>query len=202
MKFPALLLGFLLVCSLGIAGYIHSRRKLELHLNKQASFLDIKFRVTRDVLGEYKEQFIQSNTQLEKSTTEVDTLTKDLTQVKSLAAQKTSDFDICKGHKKQYTDEIAASESETKHIQDELVKAKNHWEADVAFLKKQLEQESTLCKYIDKASEEGKKLCNIIEEPPKPKEPQADKANPEEKPEELKPEEKKGDAEQPKVNVQ
>lgn len=97
MKFPALLLGFVLVCCLGIAGYIHNRRKRELHLNKQASFLDIKFRVTGDVLGEYEDQLIQSNTEIEKTKKELDTLTKDVSEVKTLLAQKKSDADTCKG---------------------------------------------------------------------------------------------------------
>lgn len=99
MKFPALLLGFVLVCSLGIAGYIHSRRRQELQLNKQASFLDIKFRVTRDVLGEYQDQLIQSNTQVENTKKEVDTLTKDLSEVKTVIEQKKNDAATCKGDK-------------------------------------------------------------------------------------------------------
>lgn len=47
---------------------------------------------------------------------------------------------------------------------DELVKEKSQWETEVATLKKQLEQQSTLCKYIDKTSDEGKwvNLCNRI----------------------------------------
>ncbi|CAM4698150.1 hypothetical protein PO909_009043 [Leuciscus waleckii] len=196
MKFPALLLGFVLVCSLGIAGYIHSKRKQELHLNKQASFLDIKFRVTGDVLGEYEDQLIQSNTEIEKTKKELDTLTKDVSKVKTLEAQKKSDADNCKGDKKRLTDEIAASDSEKKHIGDEFVKEKPHWETEVATLKKQLEQESTLCKYIDKTSEEGRKLCNIIEEPQKAKEPVANQPNPEEKKVEV------PEAEQPKVKVE
>jgi len=99
MKFPAFLLGFVLVCCLGIAGYIHTRRKRELHLNKQASFLDIKFRVTRDVLGEYEDQLNMSNAEIEKIKKEVDALTKDVSQVKTLVAQKKSDVDNCKGDK-------------------------------------------------------------------------------------------------------
>uniref|UniRef100_A0A672PQT3 Uncharacterized protein n=1 Tax=Sinocyclocheilus grahami TaxID=75366 RepID=A0A672PQT3_SINGR len=120
MKFPALLLAFFLVCSLGIAGYIHSRRKQEMQLSKQASFQDIKFRVTRDVLGEYQDQLIQSNTLLKKTKTEVDTLTKDLSVAKTFVEKKTSEVDACKGDQKRKTDEIAAAESEKKHIQSEF----------------------------------------------------------------------------------
>jgi len=78
---------------------IHTRRKRELHLNKQASFLDIKFRVTRDVLGEYEDQLNMSNAEIEKIKKEVDALTKDVSQVKTLVAQKKSDVDNCKGDK-------------------------------------------------------------------------------------------------------
>lgn len=99
MKFPALLLGFVLVCSLGIAGYVHTRRKRETQLSKQASFLDIKFRVTRDVLGEYEEQLIQSNTLLGKTKNEVDSLTKDLSVAKTFVEKKQGDIAACKGDK-------------------------------------------------------------------------------------------------------
>lgn len=99
MKFPALLLGFLLVCSLGIAGYIHTTRKQETHLSKQASFLDIKFRVTRDVLGEYQDQLIQMKTLIEKTKKEVDSLTKDLSIAKTFAEKKKGDIATCKGDK-------------------------------------------------------------------------------------------------------
>lgn len=99
MKFPALLLGFSLVCCVLIAGYIHSKRKQEIHLNKQASFLNIKFRVTRDVLGEYQEQMSQTALQLEKTKKEVDTVTKELSDVKSLVEKKKKEVDSCKGDK-------------------------------------------------------------------------------------------------------
>lgn len=199
MKFPALLLGFVLVCSMVIAGYIHTRRKQETHLSKQASFIDIKFRVTRDVLGEYQDQLIQSSILLEKTKKEVDSLTKDLSVAKTFAEKKKSDIATCKGDKKQVTDEIAAAESEKKHIQSEFVKEKSHWGIEVESLKKQMEQLSTLCKYIDKTSEEGRKLCKITEEPQqpeaKPKEMQAEKPKPEE-PKAEEPKDKK-----PKVDV-
>uniref|UniRef100_A0A8C1TZG2 Zgc:174935 n=1 Tax=Cyprinus carpio TaxID=7962 RepID=A0A8C1TZG2_CYPCA len=190
MKFAVVLLAFFLVCSLCIAGYIHSRRKQEMQLSKQASFQDIKFRVTRDVLEEYQDQLTQSNTLLKNTKTEVDTLTKDLSVAKTFVEKKKGDVDTCKGDKKRLTDEIAAAESETKHIQSEFPSLCLHF---------------TLCKYIDKTSEEGKKLCNITEEPQqpeaKPKESQAENPKAEEpKAEQPKPEEPK--AEQPKVDVQ
>lgn len=99
MKFPALLLSFTLVCCVVIAGYIHSKRKQEIHLNKQASFLNIKFRVTRDVLGEYKDQLSQSFVLLEKTKKEVDVISKELTDVKSLVERKKKEVDACKGDK-------------------------------------------------------------------------------------------------------
>lgn len=194
MKFPALLLSFLLVCSLGIAGYIYTRRKQVTQLSKQASFLDIKFRVTRDVLGEYQDQLIQSKTLIDKTKKEVDSLTKDLSVAKTFAEKKKGDIATCKGDKKRFTDEIAAAESEKKHIQSEFAKEKSHWGVEVESLKNKMEQLSTLCKYIDKTSEEGKKLCKITEEPQQP-EAKA-KEMQEEKP---KAEEPK--AEQPKVDV-
>ncbi|KAK2903340.1 hypothetical protein Q8A67_008053 [Cirrhinus molitorella] len=163
--------------SLGIAGYIHTRRKQETQLSKQASFLDIKFRVTRDVLGEYQDQMTQSITLMERTKKEVDTLTKDLSVAKTFVEKKKSDVATCRGDRKRLTDEIAAATSENKHIQSEFVKEKTQWASELASLKRQLEQQSTLCKYIDKNSEEGRKLCNISEEPqkPKPNEPNVEK---------------------------
>ncbi|XP_073704008.1 uncharacterized protein [Garra rufa] len=175
MKFPALLLGFVLVCSLGIAGYIHTRRKQETQLSKQASFLDIKFRVTRDVLAEYQDQLTQSSTLMEKTKKEMDTLAKDLSVAKTFVEKKRGDVATCKGDRKRLTDEIAAATSEKKHIQSEFVKEKTQWASEFESLKRQFERESTLCKYIDKNSEEGRKLCNISEEPQKPKEKNVEK---------------------------
>lgn len=184
MKFAVVLLAFFLVCSLCIAGYIHSRRKQEMQLSKQASFQDIKFRVTRDVLEEYQDQLTQSNTLLKNTKTEVDTLTKDLSVAKTFVEKKKGDVDTCKGDKvrclmfcfcalnyfyihhihlrpyiiasnpvpqmqvyiitrdyynlssifllqKRLTDEIAAAESETKHIQSEFPSLCLHlWQED------------------------------------------------------------------------
>ncbi|KAL1259144.1 hypothetical protein QQF64_009721 [Cirrhinus molitorella] len=189
--------------SLGIAGYIHTRRKQETQLSKQASFLDIKFRVTRDVLGEYQDQMTQSITLMERTKKEVDTLTKDLSVAKTFVEKKKSDVATCRGDRKRLTDEIAAATSENKHIQSEFVKEKTQWASELASLKRQLEQQSTLCKYIDKNSEEGRKLCNISEEPqkPKPNEPNVEKPKAEvPKAEEPKAEEPK--AEQPKKDVE
>ncbi|RXN33371.1 pollen-specific leucine-rich repeat extensin 1 [Labeo rohita] len=194
--------------SLGFAGYIHSRRKQETQLSKQASFLDIKFRVTRDVLGEYQDQMVQSNTLMEKTKKELDTLTKDLSVAKTFIDKKKSDVASCKGDRKRLTDEIAASDSEKKHIQSEFVKEKSQWATEFESLKRQLELQSTLCKYIDKNSEEGRKLCHISEEPqkPKPKEIPAEKPKAEEpKAEEPKAEEPnavESNAEQPKEHVE
>lgn len=99
MKFPALLLGFMLVSCLAIAGYIHSKRNQEIHLKKQAAFLNIKFRVTRDVLGEYQDQLSQSAVVLGNTKKDLDALTKELSGVKSLSQKKTKEAETCKGDK-------------------------------------------------------------------------------------------------------
>ncbi|XP_051574895.1 translation initiation factor IF-2-like [Myxocyprinus asiaticus] len=210
MKLPFLLLGFALVCSMGITGYIHFRRKQEIHLNKQASFLDIKFRVSRDVLGEYQDQLIQSNSLLDKIKQEVDNLSKELSEAKTLVGKKIAEVDTCKGDKKRITDEIAASQTEKTNNQNEIVKEKSQWIEEISSLKRQMQEYSSLCDYIDKTSEEGRKLCGISEQPkpksveqkeaeePKAEEPKAEEPKAEEpKAEEPKAEEPK--AEEPKA---
>ncbi|KAA0702997.1 hypothetical protein E1301_Tti010895 [Triplophysa tibetana] len=202
MKFPALLLGFALVCSVVIAGYIHSKRNQEIHLKKQASFLNIKFRVTRDVLGEYQDQVSQSAVTLEKTKKEVDALAKELSGVKSLSEKKTKEADTCKADKKKISDDIAATESEKKSDQNTFIKERLLWADEGAALKKKASETSKLCAYIDKNSVEARKLCGMSELP-KPQEPKVEQPKPEEpKPEEPKaephkPEEPKAEAPKP-----
>ncbi|KAI7806870.1 hypothetical protein IRJ41_013440 [Triplophysa rosa] len=192
MKFPALLLGFALVCCVIIAGYIHSKRKQEIHLNKQASFLNIKFRVTRDVLGEYQDQLSQSAVMLEKTKKEVNALTKELSGVKSLVEKKMKEVETCKGDQKQISDDVAATESEKKSDQNEFIRERLLWADEEATLKKKAIETSKLCAYIDKNSVEEPKV-----EQPKPQEPKVEQPKPEEpKVEQLKPQEPK--VEQPK----
>ncbi|XP_051999640.1 uncharacterized protein LOC127655722 isoform X2 [Xyrauchen texanus] len=168
MKLSALLLGFVLVCCLVIAGYIHSTRKQEIYLNKKASFLDIKFRVTRDVLGEYQDQLTQSNSLLKKLEQDVVNLTKEISETKTFAGKKKTEVETCKGQKKQITNEIAATLSEKTNEQNEFVKEKSRWVEEISSLKRQTQVYSRICDYIDKTSAEGRKLCGLSEQP-KPK---------------------------------
>ncbi|XP_051577844.1 uncharacterized protein LOC127454583 isoform X2 [Myxocyprinus asiaticus] len=200
MKVLALLLVFVLVCSLVIAGYIHSTRKKEIYLNKQASFLDIKFRVTRDVLGEYQDQLTQSNSLLKKLKQDVVNLTKELSGTKTLVGKKKTEVETCKGQKKQITNEIAATKSEKTNEQNEFVKEKSRWVKEISSLKRQTQEYSRLCDYIDKTSVEGRKLCGLSELPkPKlvePKEAEQPKA---EQPKAEQPKAEQPKAEQPKA---
>ncbi|XP_055066316.2 uncharacterized protein [Misgurnus anguillicaudatus] len=207
MKFPAVLLGIALVCCLGIAGYIHNKRKHEIHLSKQASFLDIKFRVTRDVLGEYQEQLAQSTSLLEKTKKEVEDVTKELSDAKTLLENKKSELETCDTDKKRMTLEGNVAKSEKTSVQSEFLREKVRWSDEVGFLKKELEGRSKLCKYIDIYSEEARSLCGIVGEPPKPKveepkpeAPKAEQPKPEApKAEEPKPEAPKAEQPQPEA---
>ncbi|XP_030640337.1 uncharacterized protein zgc:174935 [Chanos chanos] len=183
MKYPMLLLALVILASLGLAAYIQSRRKLEMQLAKQASFQDIKYRVTRDVLGEYHDQVVRTNSLADKTKAQVEELNAQVAEVQEKADKKKEEMDACNGEKKRITDEMAASETEKTNAQKEFEKEKARWTEEMAKLKQEKEQRSKVCDYIKKDSSEGRTLCG---DPPV----QA------EKPEEKKAESKK--EEQPK----
>lgn len=97
MKCQGLLLSLLVVGSLGIAGYIHNKRKEELKLAKHASFQNVKHRVTRDVLKEYTTHVVESTSLLDKTKKQIQDLGAEVATAQEAADAKKAEADTCTG---------------------------------------------------------------------------------------------------------
>ncbi|XP_036440801.1 uncharacterized protein zgc:174935 [Colossoma macropomum] len=161
MRSQALLLTVLVVCSLGLAGYIHHKKKEEVKLAKHASFQNVKHRVTSDVLREYMTHVVESNSLLDKTKKQITDLTAEVKEAQEAADAKRGVVETCTGDLKRVTDEIAAIDTEKNNADEEFKKKKASLQEQMDNLKKEVEQHSKVCDYIKKDSAEGRKLCGM-----------------------------------------
>ncbi|KAJ8354704.1 hypothetical protein SKAU_G00222710 [Synaphobranchus kaupii] len=147
---------------------MYLKRNDEMNIAKKASFMDIKVRVTSDVLGEYKMEVDKLQKRLDEGTKEVAALNLALQTGQTEDKEKNAELVSCQKHLKTVKDEITATETDMKKFQDQSGKEKAAWTKEVAELKQQLAKKSEVCAYVKKDSAEGMKLCdNPIPEPPK-----------------------------------
>ncbi|KAI4877321.1 hypothetical protein NFI96_017305 [Prochilodus magdalenae] len=159
MKFQVFLVATLLVCSLGLAGYIHNKKDEEFKLAKHASFQNVKHRVTGDVLKEYMTHVVESSSLLDKTKKQIEDLKVEVTGAQEGADGKRAEAETCTGELKRMTDEVASIDTEKANADGEFQKKKGSLQEQIANLKKEIEQPSKVCDYIKKDSAEGKKLC-------------------------------------------
>uniref|UniRef100_A0A3B1K8L4 Zgc:174935 n=1 Tax=Astyanax mexicanus TaxID=7994 RepID=A0A3B1K8L4_ASTMX len=189
MRCQVLLMALLVVCSLGLAGYIHNKRKEELKLAKHASFQNVKNRVTKDVLKEYQNQAVETSNLLDSTKKQLNDLKAELTAAQVAADTKKAAADTCTGDLKRITDEIAAIDTQKANTEGEFQKKKASLQEQIANLKKASEERSKMCDYLKADSADGWKLCGI---------PNPPNVNPEEKKEEAKVEKKEETKEEKK----
>ncbi|XP_037393160.1 uncharacterized protein zgc:174935 [Pygocentrus nattereri] len=186
MRSQAFLLTVLVVCSLGLAGYVHHKRKEEVKLVKHASFQNVKHRVTSDVLREYMSHVVESNSLLDKTNKQIVDLTAEVKEAQEASDAKRGLVETCTGDLKHITDEIAGIDTEKNNADEEFKKKKANLQEQIGNLKKEVEQHSKVCDYIKKDSDEGRKLCGLEA---LPKEPVAKEDKKEEPPKDDKKEE-------------
>ncbi|KAK0147841.1 hypothetical protein N1851_012455 [Merluccius polli] len=200
-RFPSkmklnVLLVFSVLASLGSYCLMTRRKGEEERGDKVNRFQGIKIRVTADVLQEYRDELLKVGPRLEKVQAEVQAIEAEVAALLSQETEKKAQRDDCDNGKKKITDELASVEGELRSNTEEFTKQKTSWEAEVASLKKQKDEQSKLCDFIKKDVEMARKLCGM--EPLKPEEAKAEAPKPEEaKAEAPKPEEAKAEAPKP-----
>ncbi|XP_062848320.1 uncharacterized protein zgc:174935 [Trichomycterus rosablanca] len=161
MKLHIVLLVLLLGCSLGLMAYIQSKRKLEVQLNKTHYFEQIKHKVTNDVLVEFKDLLLDTGAQLESTKTQLEKLKVEVQEVQKVADMKKADVGTCNEELKKLQDQAVAASNEKTKTEADFKKKTGDWKAQKDQLKKEMQQHSIVCSYVDKTSPEGTKLCGI-----------------------------------------
>ncbi|XP_054904030.1 uncharacterized protein zgc:174935 [Poeciliopsis prolifica] len=168
---------------------------------KRSRFLDIKLRVSGDVIQEYQKEKIEREKQLEKAQGELKAMEDEVKVVRTKAEKAAGDLSGCEGSQKSGADQQAAEETNLGNLKGQTEKEKSEWNAELDRLKKQLTEKSPVCNFLKEYPDQIKTMCGIKEEPkPEPPKQEEKKAEPpkqeEKKAEPPKQEEKK--AEPPK----
>ncbi|KAG9345365.1 hypothetical protein JZ751_009912 [Albula glossodonta] len=98
MKVAALVIATSILTSVSLAVFIYMKKADEVSINKKAAFMDIKVRVTRDVLGEYQSDAEKLQKNLEAGTKEVEALNTALKAAETEAKEKKTELDNCQGN--------------------------------------------------------------------------------------------------------
>ncbi|KAG7469479.1 hypothetical protein MATL_G00129400 [Megalops atlanticus] len=169
MKLPILVMVASLLTSAVLAVFIFMKKKEMVLASKKSSFLDIKVRVTQDVLGEYQADVDKLQKQLDDSNGLVTELKTQMGAGEAEAKKLKTAVEACQGEKKKVNDEITSIDGEQNNVKAQFDKGKEAWTKEIGDLKQQMAQKSKVCAFVKKDSQEGNKLCgNTIPEAPKP----------------------------------
>lgn len=94
MRYLAVVLGTVL--TLGMVGFIYSRRNTELQLTKASYFDHVKHRVTSDVLKELQSNIAEAKTRLDQNKKQVEDLTTRIKAAQEAAGGKKAELNTCK----------------------------------------------------------------------------------------------------------
>ncbi|KAB5586833.1 hypothetical protein PHYPO_G00006040 [Pangasianodon hypophthalmus] len=176
MRYMAVLLGLMVAATVGLLGLIHSRRSMELQLNKASYFETVKHRVTNDVLKELKSSIVEANSRLDQTKKHVEELTKNVKAAQEVADGKKAELNTCNDELKQIKAGTDAIEAERNKSETEFQQKKATMMEQINNLKIEAEKRSKVCDYIIKTSVEGMKLCGIVPVLPAVEKPEAPKA--------------------------
>ncbi|KAL4646692.1 pollen-specific leucine-rich repeat extensin-like protein 1 [Arapaima gigas] len=163
MKWQGLLVISIILACAGLGLLIFQKREEELILLKNSSFLEIKVRVSTDVLSEYQDDVTTLQADLEVSKKQAEDLKTVAEKAQADYNAKKGQLDTCVGDMKRVTDETAAVENEKKNVEDWFNGEKGKWTQETDVLKKQLAEFSKLCNFVVKTSEEGMKLTRLYQ---------------------------------------
>ncbi|KAG7336039.1 hypothetical protein KOW79_000732 [Hemibagrus wyckioides] len=162
MKYLIVLLGLMVSLTLGILGVIHSRRTLEIQLNKTNYFENVKNKVTNDVLKESKNNIADANTRLELVQKSIQELTNKVKTAQEAADGAKTELNTCNNDLNQIKTQIGSLEADRKKSETEFQEKTASMTEQKNNLKTELEKRSKVCDYINKRSVEGMKLCGIV----------------------------------------
>ncbi|XP_061085820.1 uncharacterized protein zgc:174935 [Conger conger] len=175
MKVSAVIIVISAIISMALSVLMYLKRNDEAIMVKKSSFMDIKVRVTRDVLGEYQTEAEKMQTDLDEGTKEVQAQNLILQNGKAENKPKSDELAACHEELKKMREETTAERTELKAATEEDGKERAGWEKEIADLKQQLEQKSKVCDFVKKDSAEGMKLCGTpLPEPPKQEAPKVE----------------------------
>ncbi|KAA8591619.1 neurofilament medium polypeptide [Etheostoma spectabile] len=198
-----------LVVSVVLFGTIKIRQKEQDKEEKRNKFLDIKLRVTYDVLAEYQDDKTETEAKLEKTQSELKALTVDVNVAQAKVDKAKGEVDVCQGGQKLAKDGLGAVETESNNLKAEHDKEKTSWTTQLETQKQQLAAESAVCNFLKADAQIASNLCRRTVAPkpvapkaeaPKPEAPKAEAPKPEApKAEAPKPEAPKAEAPKPEA---
>ncbi|CAL1611136.1 unnamed protein product [Knipowitschia caucasica] len=178
-----LLIPFSVAVSVASLALMKFRVEEIIDVERRDKFLDVKLRVTDDVLNEYKKEKMDTMQKMEKQKLAQEELKKGIDQL--VPGEKKGEMDACSSAKKKVMDEMAILQAQQKTFQEDSTKEKTAWEAEIATLKEKLTAESPICQYL-KPGSSLPGTCPEKKEEPKPEPPKKEEIKEAPKPEEEK----------------
>ncbi|XP_034409581.1 neurofilament medium polypeptide isoform X1 [Cyclopterus lumpus] len=189
-----------LVVSVAMVAIVHIRKTEFNYEEKKSKFMEIKLRITNDVLQDRRTEELETKALLEKSQLEQIALQKEVNTLELKADETVAKSDACLGGKKSATDELASAETELQNLKAEYDKETTDLKNQLETLKRQQTERSAVCGFLKPGSHLASCGSEVIAEAPKPEGPKAEAPKPEEpkaeapKAEAPKPEEPKAEA--------
>ncbi|KAK3551238.1 hypothetical protein QTP70_013830 [Hemibagrus guttatus] len=162
MKYLIVLLGLIVALTLGLLAIIHSRRTLEIQLNKTSYFENVKNKVTNDMLKESKNNIAEANIRLAQTQKRIEGLTKEVKTAQEASDGKKTELNTCNNDLNQIKTQIGSLETQRNKSETEFQEKMASMKEQINKLKTELDKRSKVCDYINKRSVEGMKLCGIV----------------------------------------
>ncbi|XP_035477250.2 neurofilament heavy polypeptide [Scophthalmus maximus] len=156
-----------LVVSVALLGLMKFRQKDQDVEMKRNRFVNIKLRVSDDVLREYQRSRSETEESLAKITAEQKTLLVGASRRQVEVDEAKGKMDICRDTEKNAKNELESAQSEFNNFKAEADKDTSSWKTEVETLKQQLAEQSAICDFVKKDSQLGSKLCAGKVETPK-----------------------------------
>uniref|UniRef100_A0AAY4ADR2 Uncharacterized protein n=1 Tax=Denticeps clupeoides TaxID=299321 RepID=A0AAY4ADR2_9TELE len=172
MRLGDVLMGAMVLVSLGLAAFIHQRKKDDVVLFKQINFQHVKFKVSLDVLADYKDEADKVQRNLEQLRTVVKEKNIKIVSDQVGVDKLKKELEECAGIAKHNGDGVAVLETEQKSVSSGFLVKKEDWTNEITSLKTEITQRSKLCDFILKTSNEARILCK---EDPLPAQPELTK---------------------------
>ncbi|XP_056300366.1 anti-sigma-I factor RsgI8-like [Pseudoliparis swirei] len=184
-----------LIVSVAMVAIMHIRKTEFNYEERKNKFVDIKLRMTSDVLQDRQSEAPETKALLEKTQGEHKALEEKVNMLQAKADEETGKSDVCLGGQKSATDELASAETELQNLKAEYDKETTNWKNELEALKRQQTERSAVCGFL----KPGSHLASCgNEEAPKPEEPKPEAPKPgEPKPGAPKPDEPKPEAPKP-----